>query len=78
MQGNPEADYRIGAYVSDWKKFKAAGVYCRLSTAGHGSNSKSRCLGEFYLGGKENRSRLELLWEESQEQMELPGHCVTA
>lgn len=53
-------------------------MYCRLSAAGQGNNSKSRCLGKFYLGDKENRSRLELLWEESQEPMELPGHCVAA
>ena len=40
--------------------------------SGHGDNSRSRCLSNFYLGGK-NRSRLELSWEENQQPVELAG-----
>ena len=74
MQGNPEGliiglELMLGD-LGERSRQQECIVGWVLS--GHGDNSRSRCLSNFYLGGK-NRSRLELSWEENQQPVELAG-----
>lgn len=75
MQGNPEG-LIIGLEIMSGdfgERLRQQECIVGWVLSGHGDNSRRRCLNNFYLGGKENRSRLELSWEENQQPVELAG-----